>query len=183
MKAVLSLNNAVSRDYILLLLFTGARREETAKLKWENINFKAKTFELLDTKNREEVTLPLPDYVADLLKARKGKKRVGWVFPAPMGKKGYLEKTKKSIAIVRRAAKVEFSPHDLRRTYISIAESLDLSVYTIKALVNHKVSGDVTAGYVVQSQERLAVASDRIEKQILLMSGIITGKIVQLKTA
>jgi len=33
----------VVRDYILLLLFTGLRRQEAAKLKWEQVDFKDKT--------------------------------------------------------------------------------------------------------------------------------------------
>ncbi len=182
-ESVNTLNNQTARDYFLFLLFTGARREEAAKLKWEDVNFKAMTFQLLDTKNREEVTLPLPEYVADLLKARKGRKRVGWVFPVKTGKTGYLSDPRKSIESVRKAAKIQFSPHDLRRTFVSIAESLDLSVYTIKALVNHKVNGDVTAGYVVQTPERLAKASRRIEQEILRLAGIVSGKVVQLKAA
>lgn len=180
-KSVVGLNNAVSRDYFLFLLFTGARREEAAKLRWEHVNFTAKTFQLLDTKNREEVTLPLPDYVGGLLQERKGRKSVGWVFPARTGKTGYLSDPRKSLKIVRDASKVDFSPHDLRRTFVSIAESLDLSVYTIKALVNHKVNSDVTAGYVVQTPERLAKASRRIEQEILHLAGVQTAKVVQLK--
>lgn len=181
--AVEGLNNEVARDYFLFLLFTGTRREEAAKLTWEEVNFTAHTFRLTDTKNREVVTLPLPDYVGKLLKKRRGRKRTGWVFPAPYGKTGYLSDPRKSIESVKASTKIQFSPHDLRRTYISIAESLDLSVYTIKALVNHKMSGDVTAGYVVQTPERLAKASNRIEQEILRLAGLNKGKVVELKTA
>jgi integrase len=182
-EAVNGLRNEVSSDYFMFLLFTGTRREEAAKLQWEDVNFTAKTFRLTDTKNREVVDLPLPDYVASRLLARKGRKRVGWVFPAKAGKTGYLTDPRKSIAIVRKASKAHFSPHDLRRTFISVAESLDLSVYTIKALVNHKVATDVTAGYVVQSPQRLAKASKRIESEILRFAGENTGRVVQITAA
>jgi len=180
-KSVEGLNNKIAGDYILFLLFTGARREEAAKLKWEDLNFKAMAFQLIDTKNREVVTLPLPKYITDRLKVRKGRKQVGWVFPARTGKTGYLSDPRKSIGIVREAAKIHFSPHDLRRTFVSIAEGLDLSVYTIKALVNHKVNSDVTAGYVVQTPERLAKASNRIEQEILRFAGVVAGKVIPLK--
>jgi integrase len=181
--AVNGLRNEVSRDYFLFLLFTGTRREEAAKLQWQDVSFTAKTFRLTDTKNREVVDLPLPDYMATRLQSRKGRKRVGYVFPAKAGKTGYLSDPRKSIAIVRKASKADFSPHDLRRTFISIAESLDLSVYTIKALVNHKVTTDVTAGYVVQTPERLAKASNRIESEILRLAGENAGKVVPIKAA
>ncbi len=157
--AVDGLNNKVASDYLLFLLFTGTRREEAAKLTWEEVNFTANTFRLLDTKNREVVTLPLPDFIGKRLKVRRGRKRTLGISRA-LGKAGYLSDPRKSIEIVKASTKIPFSPHDLRRTYISIAESLDMSVYTIKALVNHKMSGDVTAGYVVQTPERLAKASN-----------------------
>lgn len=45
--------------------------------------------------------------------------------------------------------------HDLPRTFITVAEGLDIPLYAIKRLVNHKMSGDVTAGYIVSDVERL----------------------------
>ena len=57
--------------------------------------------------------------------------------------------------------------HDLRRTFITIAESLDLSHYAIKRLVNHKISGDVTAGYVVADVGRLREPMQRISDRII----------------
>ena len=50
---------------------------------------------------------------------------------------------------------VDFTLHDLRRTFISAAESLDISMYTIKRLANHKMGNDVTTGYIVSDVERL----------------------------
>jgi len=50
---------------------------------------------------------------------------------------------------VIRDSNVQFTLHDLRRTFITIAESLDIFAYAIKRLVNHKISGDVTAGYII----------------------------------
>jgi hypothetical protein len=47
------------------------------------------------------------------------------------------------------------SLHDLRRTFITIAESLDISAYAVKRLVNHKMNNDVTAGYIIADVERL----------------------------
>jgi len=41
---------------------------------------------------------------------------------------------------------VTFTLHDLRRTFISAAEAMDISMYTIKCLANHKTGNDVTNG-------------------------------------
>jgi integrase len=45
--------------------------------------------------------------------------------------------------------------HDLRRTFITIAESLDIPSYALKKLLNHRDPNDVTAGYIVIDAERL----------------------------
>jgi hypothetical protein len=41
-------------------------------------------------------------------------------------------------------------------------ESTEMSVYALKALVNHSLGGDVTTGYVQHSTERLRVPAQRV---------------------
>lgn len=77
-----------------------------------------------------------------------------WVFPGRNPRKP-LHQTKNAINRVIEASGVHSSLHDLRRTFITIAESLDVPPYAIKRLVNHKMSNDVTAGYIVSDIERL----------------------------
>ncbi len=67
-----------------------------------------------------------------------------------------------AINIVIGNCGVKFSCHDLRRTFITIAESLDIRHYALKRLVNHKDGGDVTPGYIVTEVERLRVPMQRI---------------------
>ena len=55
-----------------------------------------------------------------------------------------------------------FTLHDLRRTFITIAESLDIPGYALKRLMNHKDPNDVTAGYIVSDVERLRGPMQRI---------------------
>ena len=52
----------------------------------------------------------------------------------------------------------------------TIAESLDIPHYALKRLLNHRLSGDVTAGYIVSDVERLRMPVDRVAQQILLLS-------------
>ena len=150
---------------------TGARSSETRNLQWADVDFKDRNFSLTDTKNRVPVTLPLPDHISTLLRERS--QTEGALFPPRFD-------PRKSIQRVIDGSGVEFSPHDLRRTFITIAESLDLSAYTIKSLVNHKMTGDVTAGYVIQTPERLKAPSSHIENTILRLAGVNTGSVLQL---
>ena len=41
-----------------------------------------------------------------------------------------------------------FMCHDLRRTFASVAERVNLGEYTKKRLLNHKTTSDVTHGYI-----------------------------------
>jgi integrase len=124
----------VVRDYILLILFTGLRRQEAAKLKWEQVDFKAKTLTVTDTKNSEPLTLPLSDYLCDLLKVRYENRVNDYVFPGN-SEAGYLTEPKRKKTKVIELSGVSFTIHDLRRTFITIAESLDISSYAVKVKV------------------------------------------------
>ncbi|PTQ86505.1 tyrosine-type recombinase/integrase [Nitrosomonas ureae] len=67
-------------DYLLFLLFTGLRRQEVAALKWSAIDLNDLSFTLKDTKNREPLTLPLTDFIVQLLESRKVIKYSKYVF-------------------------------------------------------------------------------------------------------
>lgn len=62
---------------------------------------------------------------------------------------------------------IQFTVHDLRRTFITIAESVDIPAYALKRLLNHKMSNDVTAGYIVADVERLRKPMQLITDYIL----------------
>ena len=50
---------------------------------------------------------------------------------------------------------LKLSPHDLRRTFLSIAEAAGVSEFAKKQLVGHTVESDVTDGYTVLAREDL----------------------------
>lgn len=163
-KAVMSLDNDTMRDFLLFLIYTGLRRNEAARLKWSQVDFQEGCFTIPDTKNGEPHTLPLSDYLQALLVQRKETAAGSslYVFPGP-GKSGHLQEPKRAIEAVTDATGITFTCHDLRRTFATLAESLDLSSYTVKALLNHKQQdGDVTGGYIVLNAERLREPMQKI---------------------
>ena len=97
----------------------------------------------------------------------------GWVFP--------FAEPRPAINAVRKASGQTFCLHDLRRTFASIANGLDINYYSVKALLNHAASGDVTAGYDVPDMARLKKASARIEGEILRLAGELTADVVVLR--
>ena len=61
--------------------------------------------------------------------------------------------------------------HDLRRTFATIAEGLDLPAYALKRLLNHKMTNDVTAGYIMRDVELLRKPMQRITDFLLKQMG------------
>ncbi|MEM7747199.1 MAG: tyrosine-type recombinase/integrase [Pseudomonadota bacterium] len=160
-----------SRDFLLTALFTGMRRGELMKLRWENVDLKARTLHLPSTKNGDPLDLPLSEFLSDLLSERWARSNdSSWVFPGP-GKSGHLVETKKFLIRVSAGSGVTFTLHDLRRTFITIAESLDVPYYALKRLLNHRASGDVTGGYIVVNAERLRGPVEQVSQRILELVG------------
>ena len=163
-------NRETVRDFLLFVLLTGLRRREAAALTWNRVDFKDKTFTVIETKNHIDHTLPLTDYLFDLLAVRKSKAVNQYVFPNEFGT-GMLNDPKKQIKKVVDDSGVSFTTHDLRRSFITIAESLDISAYSLKRLLNHKMTNDVTAGYIITDVERLRAPMQKITDYILKCIG------------
>jgi integrase len=180
-EAVDSLNGDLVKDYLKVLLFTGLRRQEAMKLRWDQVDLKAKTLTITDTKNRNPLTLPFGPFILKLLKDRKQDAMDNpFVFPGT-GKTGHLVESKYQTAQVTKESGVKFCLHDLRRVFINTAESLDISSYAVKQLVNHSIGGDVTAGYMVSDPERLRKPMERIETHLLRLCRKDVAKIVSIK--
>jgi len=157
------LNNHDFRDFLQLALLTGMRKSEVLSLQWGNISFGDRSLRIEETKNGDPLTLPLPDYLCDLLKNRTNNSI--WVFPS-IGISGHIVEPKKAVKQVCEISGVEFTMHDLRRTFLTIAESLDIPAYALKRLVNHRIS-DVTAGYIQITVERLRKPMQKITNYVL----------------
>ncbi|MDP3559400.1 MAG: integrase family protein [Legionellaceae bacterium] len=170
-EALEQIQNKTLRDYLLLILFTGLRRQEAATLKWQQVDLNAKTLIIMDTKNRDQHTLPLSDFLYELLSLRQKSRTNEYVFPGT-GAAGHIIEPRKQMAKVTQLSNIPFTVHDLRRTFITIAESLDIPAYALKRLLNHRMSNDVTAGYIVADVERLRKPMQLITDYILKCMGI-----------
>jgi len=87
--AVLNIENTTIRDYLIFVLLTGTRKDESAKLQWSDVDLTDKSYILRDPKNGRPMQLPLPDYLVDMLTRRKAISNSAFVFPGD-GARGYL---------------------------------------------------------------------------------------------
>lgn len=105
-----------------------------------------------------------------------------YVFPGE-GKTGFIVEPKRAIDTVTAATGITFSCHDLRRTFATLAESLDLSGYTVKALLNHKQqTGDVTGGYIIMNVDRLREPMQKITNALQERIKTQHGQVIDIQT-
>ncbi len=149
----------LARDYLQFLLFNGLRRREATKLEWNDVDLKGKRYIVRDPKNHDDLWMPLSDYSLEILRRRK---KTGSSKPFE------IDDPRKSIAKIRKASDIYFTIHDLRRTFMTIAESMDIGLLTIKTLVNHRSgTSDVTEGYIQINTERLRDPMQKISEHII----------------
>lgn len=157
-----------NRDFLLTLVLTGFRREECESLPWSSVDLKYGYITSTDPKNGEPHTLPMGDFLFELMKKRKRYVQSHWVFPSAKSVSGHITNISKVRTKINELCDIQFTFHDLRRTFGSIAEGLDYGHYTIKRLLNHTPDDrDVTAGYIQVSEKRLREAMNEIEDLVL----------------
>ena len=157
-------------DLLQFLLLTGLRAGEACSLSWAYVDVRDGVIEVPDTKNREPHLLPLSKRLAEIIARRAEAKAGPYVFAAKSDLKApYPYGTLRGwFQTVADECGVRITAHDLRRTFASIAEELDISASTVKRLLNHRTGrSDVTEGYVIPSAARLRGAMQRIEDRIL----------------
>ncbi len=157
------------KDYLMLLLLTGLRRTEGATLRWADIDFQSKVLTVRAelAKNGSEHRLPLSDYLYELLQRRYlDRADSEYVFP---GQGGTHHMVDSDHVILGVAAKADcpFILHDLRRTFLTVAERLALSYVVLKKLANHSGRNDTTFGYIVVDVERLREPMQKITNEFL----------------
>lgn len=170
--AVDGLSNEKAKTYLFMTLYMGLRSNEALTLEWAHIDLRKKSITIYDTKNGTDHKLPIPlpllPYIKNLKTITNKSK---WVFPCKQPVNPSAEKLKldrhmavptKPIRAVTKACGVEFSSHDCRRTFATIAEAVNLPLTMIKRLMNHVTTSDVTGGYIITEEETLRAAINKI---------------------
>ncbi|PKH80917.1 tyrosine-type recombinase/integrase [Psychrobacter sp. 4Bb] len=174
-------NNA--RDIMLLFMFTGVRLNEAQSLKWSDIDLKAGRIIFKDTKNGSDYHMPTSNILQALLEERwrisSGKQ---WVFPSDLqASDDHIKDLSGSYKAIGNQANLYITPHDLRRTFGTVANSLNISYPVLKRLLNHreaKSSDDVTLQYVQVSQRQLRDALNSIESFYCQHAGMTQAEII-----
>lgn len=137
--------NTVIRDYILMSLLTGARRENVLSMRWDQISLERKEWRIPRTKNGDPQTIPLTKEAMKVLKQCRNNDS-DYVFPGS-SKTGHLTEPRKGWDRILKRAKIEdLRIHDLRRTLGSWQARTGASLIIVGKSLGHR-SPQATAIY------------------------------------
>lgn len=128
----------VVRDYLRFLLLTGARRQEAAQLKWNQVDLQRGLVQLGQIRRAgrwEPRWLPLPDYLVELLANRKNEATSEYVFPST-GERGYVVEPKPQVDAVIQKSGVVFTFESLCKTFRAAARAIERSSPLLDRLIN-----------------------------------------------
>lgn len=85
----------------------------------------------------------------------------GYIFAGYGGNK-IMDQPRWHIELIIKTTGIEFSSHDLRRTFATIAEAALLPETNIKCLLKHTTDNNVTTSYIRTESNTLRQAVERI---------------------
>jgi integrase len=167
--AVKQIQNPVISAYLQTLLLVGARREELAKLRWEDVDFRWNSLTLND-KIEDQRVIPLTPYISHLLCSLPHRNQ--WVFSSPASATGYLAEPsiahRKALSIVG----LDMTLHGLRRSFATLSEWVEVPGGIAAQIQGHKPQGVREQNYIRRPLDLLRKWHVKIEEWILNEAGI-----------
>lgn len=192
--SVRNIENPVQSAYLQGLLIAGARREEWAGLRWEDVDFRWRSLVLDDkVEGTGGRTIPLTPYLAALLLnlkqlnetpptkrqavrlAEKGEiwEPSPWVFASKTSEDGKIAEPR--IAHNKALAEAELphiTLHGLRRSFGTLSEWVEVPVGVVAQIQGHKPSAIAEKHYRRRPLDLLRMWHDKIETWMLEQAGI-----------
>jgi len=169
--AVRQIGNPVISAYLQTTLLTGARREEIAGLRWEDVDFRWLTLTIRDKVEGERV-IPLTPYVSQLLTALP--RRNHWVFSSPAAEDGRLVEPR---IAHNKALQVGGLPaltiHGLRRSFGTLAEWVEMPTGVVAQIQGHKPSAIAEKHYRRRPVDLLRMWHSKLEAWILEQGAVV----------
>lgn len=191
--AVGKIGSPIIRTYLQALLITGARREEMAALRWEDVDFKWRSLSIRDKIDGSRI-IPLTPYLSSLLeslqqinntppvvkKLRSGAKPASewapspWVFSSAGSGSGRLAEPRIAHNEALAAAGLpHLTLHGLRRSFGTLCEWVEVPSGVSAQIMGHKPSALAEKHYRRRPLDMLRKWHDQIETWILDQAGVM----------
>jgi integrase len=186
---VRKIRNPVIAAYLQALLLTGARREELAGVRWQEVDFQWNSLTIRDKVDGER-TIPLTPFVSHLLADLKRRNNVPpriktlngeqpkwtpspWVFSSPTAASGRLREPriqhKKALTAAGLPA---LSLHGLRRSFGTLAEWVECPAGISAQIMGHKPSAIAEKHYRRRPLDLLRMWHAKVEAWIREQAGL-----------
>lgn len=154
--------NEVFKNYILLSLFIGQRRQNMLSMRWSNVDLQLGYVLFPDSKNGDPQRIPLITQAQEILTNMRQCATDDWVFSSRNGSKsGHIEDLHRPwYALLKRAGIEDMRIHDLRRTFGSYQAITGASLHIIGKALGDKT----TAATQVYSRLTMDPIRDSIQR-------------------
>lgn len=149
-------DNAVGlvKVWLGLLATTGIRISELLALRWEDVDFKCSSLDIMGKGRKERIVYTTPEYLELMRQAYERCPQTGRIFRYEQREARYM--IFQALRPYSRAK--QLSPHAIRHTYATHLASEGVNVTTIASILGHNQIG-TTQKYIDMSQSRTRDAS------------------------
>lgn len=189
---VRKLPSPVTSAFLQTCLLIGARREEVAGIRWEDVDFKWKSIVIRDKVEGERI-IPLTPYVENIFlhlrmlnsapptvrQLRKIQGRGESFQPSPYvffsrtaQANRLVEPTKAHLRALQNAGIPHLTIHGLRRSFASLAEWVEVPTGVVAQIMGHKPSATAEKHYKRRPLDLLRSWHTQIENWILEQAGL-----------
>jgi integrase len=169
------------KDYILISLYTGARRSNVMAMRWSDINVEQSIWRIppAESKNSEAMNVPLIEPATTILQKRKSGASSVFVFPGD-GATGHLVEPKRAWkTFLKNAGLHDVRLHDLRRTLGSYQTIGGTSLTIVGKTLGHR-SHEATQVYARLNLDPVRASMEKAVG-LMLASKELPDKVVHIK--
>jgi integrase len=157
--------NRVAAQAIMLLLLTGARRNEITQARWDYVDFEKRTLLVPISKTGRPRMIVLSGQALALLRRIPPVAGNPYIFPSPVTGRPCDSLHFPWARIRKRAGLEDVRLHDLRHSFASFLVNQGISLYVVQGLLGH-TNARTTQRYAHLAQDTLLEAAEIVARVI-----------------